>query len=208
MSTLFYVSYVSLWVLCLVQAVLLFLVYRHFGIIALGTADGVNRDGLAVGKLAPIISGVTARGKTAEWSAQPGRAYLLLFAAPGCKPCSEVLPTVKQEGVAAKGFDTVIIVPGQRDAVAQLVEQFQLPFVCLAEDGSGAADRYQVRVTPFAFVVGKDGRILAKGLCSDAHKLRHLLSLGGLTDTVIPVQHATQASESTVPDMAGKEAAL
>jgi hypothetical protein len=52
----------------------------------------------------------------------------------------------------------------------------------LAEDGSGAFSRYRVRVTPFGFVIGGDGRILAKGLCGDRARLRGLLEAADMGD--------------------------
>lgn len=39
---------------------------------------------------------------------------------------------------------------------------------------------YRVRVTPFAFMVGDDGRILAKGLCDSVSNLGSLLDAGGI----------------------------
>ncbi len=59
-------------------------------------------------------------------------------------------------------------------------DKFQLPFEAIADDGSGSAERYRVRVTPFGFVVGEDGRIRAKGLCNGRERLKELLVAGGL----------------------------
>jgi hypothetical protein len=39
-----------------------------------------------------------------------------------------------------------------------------------------------VRVTPFGFVVGSDGRVLAKGLCGDQVRLRGLLEAADLRE--------------------------
>jgi len=45
MSPVFYVSYGALWLLVLVLGVLVLLLYRHFGMMAMGTLEGVQRDG-------------------------------------------------------------------------------------------------------------------------------------------------------------------
>ena len=185
MSTLFYVSYAALWLLLLTIGVLLLLLYRHFGIQALGTLEGVQRDGLPIGTAAPLISGVTADGRDQTWETRPGRPELLIFASPNCEPCADVLPHVDRLAVAnARTLGVTAVVAGPQEIAANLVAQQQQPptYVCLADDGSGAFDRYRVRVTPFAFVVGADGRILAKGLCSDATRLRNLLLAGGLEE--------------------------
>lgn len=93
-TDIFWLSYVVLWCLVIRMAVLLLLVYRHFGLMALGTADGVQRDGLAVGDHAPTFAGITASEENKQWP-DGRRAGLLLFAAPGCEPCARVLPFVQ-----------------------------------------------------------------------------------------------------------------
>ena len=50
----------------------------------------------------------------------------------------------------------------------------------MADDASGAFAKYRVRVTPFAFVIGQDSRVQAKGLCNDPLRLRELLRVAGL----------------------------
>jgi methylamine dehydrogenase accessory protein MauD len=183
MSTLFYVSYVALWVLLLTMGVLVLLLYRHFGVMSLGTLEGVQRDGLPIGSVAPPISGVTAAGQDTRWEPKRGQPQLLLFAAPDCEPCATVLPHV--DGLARAvngGLGIVTVVPGPRDEVARFVERYHPRFPCLAEDGSGAFTRYRVRVTPFGFILGTDGRVLAKGLCGDQVRLRGLLEAADLRD--------------------------
>jgi hypothetical protein len=182
-STLFYVSYAALWLLLLTTGVLVLLLYRHFGMMSLGTLEGVQRDGLPVGSVAPPISGVTAAGEDAGWNPTRGQHQLLLFASPNCEPCATVLPFVAQVARAADGsLGVAAVVPGPREDVVRFVERYRPPFACLAEDGSGAFTQYRVRVTPFGFVIGSDGRILAKGLCSDQIRLRGLLEAADLPE--------------------------
>src|SRR5687768_13170676 len=103
MPTLFYVSYVALWLLLLVLGVLVFLLYRHFGLAALGTLEGVQRDGLPVGEVAPAVHGVTVEGAAVAWAPEPGRSGLLVFAAPDCAPCAAVLPAVDRVAASRNG---------------------------------------------------------------------------------------------------------
>lgn len=59
-STAFLVSYGALWILLLVTALLVFLLYRHFGLMSLATSDAISRDGLPLGEQAPALTGVDA----------------------------------------------------------------------------------------------------------------------------------------------------
>jgi hypothetical protein len=150
---------------------------------SLGSMEGVQRDGLPIGELAPTVTGVTPQGLIATFTPQLQRSELLLFASLNCRPCETILPTVDHLA-SGRGhqFTVTTIVVGLPEEAAELVNKFAPNFNCFAEAGSGAADRYRVRVTPFAFVIGPDGRILAKGLCSDVTKLRDLLLAGGLAE--------------------------
>jgi hypothetical protein len=178
---------------------------------SLGTLEGVQRDGLAIGSVAPPISGVTAAGQDIAWEPTRGQPQLLLFAAPDCEPCANVLPHVGQLARAVNGdFGIAVVVPGPRGEVARFVERYRPPFPCLAEDGSGAFSRYRVRVTPFGFVVGGDGRILAKGLCGDRVRLRGLLEAADLGEIALALPAAAQPVQITPrsPAPAGRGSAV
>jgi thiol-disulfide isomerase/thioredoxin len=201
MSAAFYTSYAALWLLLLVITAAVFVLYRHFGLMALGTAEGVERDGLKIGEVAPRLSAFTPEGRTFNWSPSPERSALLFFGAPDCGPCEEVLPFVSRLAHSLpddRNLDIVTVVIGTTESAGEFARMYDLPSLTLAEDGSGASDLYRVRVTPFAFVIGADGRILSKGLCSDPLRLRRVLDLGGLADeaTVLDpaIEEARQAA--------------
>ena len=198
MPTLFYVSYAALWLLLLTIGVLVLLLYRHFGMMSLGTLEGVQRDGLPIGSIAPPISGVTAAGQDTGWEPKRGQPQLLLFVAPDCEPCAVVLPHVERLAQSVNGrLGIAAVVPGPRAEVARFVERYRPPFPCLADDGSGAFTRYRVRVTPFGFVVGSDGRVLAKGLCGDQVRLRGLLEAADLPDIARALPAVSQPVQIT-----------
>jgi hypothetical protein len=186
MSTAFYVSYGVLWVLVVVLAVLLLLVYRHFGMMALGTIQGVQRDGIPVGDDAPDITATTPAGR--ELVLKPGSSgpAFIVFASPDCEPCSVVLPYLNHFVGRDSAPELLTLVPGPPSTAEHMSDELRLLYECYAEDGSGAFDAYRVRVTPFAFVVGSDGRVLSKGLCSEPVMVRDLLAAAGLDERVVP----------------------
>jgi hypothetical protein len=186
MSTAFYVSYGVLWVLVIVLSVLLLLVYRHFGMMALGTIQGVQRDGIPVGEGAPDITATTPSGR--ELVLKPGSSgpALVVFASPDCEPCSVVLPYLNNFIGRESAPELITLVPGPAATADRLAADYRLIYECYAEDGSGAFDTYRVRVTPFAFVVGRDGTVLSKGLCSEPLMVRDLLAAAGLDEDVVP----------------------
>lgn len=178
-SSAFYASYGALWVLVAALSLLVLVLYRHFGMAALGTLEGVQRDGLSVGEEAQEISGLDAFGERFVWT--PGTATFLMFAASGCQPCAEVLPSVSRLAEGARDLELAVfaVVAGARESASHLQEKYGLRFPVVAEDGSQVFEGYRVRVTPFAFVIGEDGRVRAKGLCNNPARLHDLLAAGG-----------------------------
>lgn len=181
----FWASYVVLWVIVVVQGVALLLVLRHFGLAAMSTAAGHSRDGLGVGSRAPEITGFDRAGRRHRWA--PGATdTVLYFAAPGCEPCEAMAPLV--DDLARRGRDAdpdraldVVVVgeggPQENEHVASLFASA----TTIVDEAHAAFPRWLVRVTPFAFLV-RDGEVAAKGVCSSADGLAHLLDSGGRGD--------------------------
>lgn len=181
MSAIFFFSYITLWILLVAQGVLVLLLYRHFGLVALGTIEGVQRDGLSVGETAPRFSGITVSEQSIIWEPLPQHTYFLAFVSPTCSPCARIIPAINQIAVTNKNIQIILVVAGLRDSLELLVNRFHLSssIICLAEEGSGTAELYRVRITPFAFLIGTDKRILAKGLCDKPERLREMFTIGG-----------------------------
>jgi methylamine dehydrogenase accessory protein MauD len=200
MSQAFVVSYVVLWALVLALAMLLVLVYRHFGIMAMSTAEGHDRDGLPVGHVAPQISGVDRTNGRIHWSPEPGRHHLLFFAAPGCEPCEAIAPLIGALGRADEQDRRVVVVAsGRGDEVLALDRLTGGGVLCLADDGSGVMQNYEVQVTPFAFLLDPDGRVVAKGNCSTPPRLRRLLAAGDLRAAASELDHIVARWEAPPP---------
>nr|QEO74172.1 lipoprotein dsbF [uncultured bacterium] len=195
MSAYFYVSYGLLWVLVVVLATLMLLVYRHFGLMAMGTYEGVQRDGLSVGEDAPVIHGFTASGDPTTITIGDGVRRLVLFAATYCEPCDEVVPWVQHLNALNAGIEAIAIVRGP-DQEATSFEQSHGPGLPTVAEGPGEVfGQYKVRFTPFAHVVGGDGRVLSKGLCGSATDLVNLLRSAGFDEPATALETLAAAAD-------------
>ncbi len=182
MPGIFYVSYVFLWLLVLVLAVLLLLVYRHFGIISLGTLEGVQRDGLPIGESAPAFKGFDTQHELVEWSPKSGQAYLLAFVSPTCAPCQKVLPSLLRFATLSDSVNVVFIISSPGVLLEKFVQQYNPPplVTCVTDEGNNIYEDYRVRAMPFAFIIAPDQSISAKTLC-DVANLTDFFKAGQLT---------------------------
>lgn len=178
MSAIFYISYIAMWILVLVEGLLLLLVYRHFGLNTLGTAESIQRDGLPLGRDAISFVGISSQGNPVQWIHKPGYSTFLAFVSPDCGPCEHIIPFILKLASSVAEIEVVMVVPGSQSLVAKLNDQFCLPssIICLGEGENHIYDNYRVRVTPFAFMIGADGRIHAKGLCDSIEKIQALIA--------------------------------
>lgn len=192
MTTAYLISYTVLWLLVLMQGVLLLLIYRHFGLVALGTFDGVQRDGVAVGSQAPRI----ADDGSMAAPAAVGTFYVRMFLSPECEPCGNIAPYL--DGLASRGIRdhrlvVTGIITGNGDALHRFIERFRPNYSCVGDEFGDITKAYKVRVTPFGFVSDAAGTVLSKGLCNDPKALANLLSAAG-----IAVNHQDLVATQTV----------
>src|SRR5438128_2483302 len=96
MEGIWLISYIALWALVLVLAMLVLLLYRQLGIMYLGSAEGVSRDGLAPGTKAPDFSLTDQYDNAQRLANYRGRAAVLLFGSPHCSPCRILLPQLHE----------------------------------------------------------------------------------------------------------------
>jgi hypothetical protein len=182
MSQVFMVSYISTWGLVLLQTALLLLVFRHFGLLALSQSGRLSVGGLAIGDIAPPINvnGAGDEMERAAWVPRTRYLYLLAFVSPDCSSCATIIPEINRLATTTGHLDVLFVVRGPREVASRLHDSFHVPWSNILQDPGEAYEQYRVRVTPFAFVVGGDGYILAQGVCSDLGRLHKLMAKGGM----------------------------
>jgi peroxiredoxin len=127
-------------------------------------------EDLAVGKAAPDFSATALDGRSVSLSSLRGSVVLVDFWATWCQPCLDELPALKRtyRRYRSRGFEILgVSVDDDRDAVREFVEAHGVTWPTVAR-GEGMLDplarQYGVRAIPTSFLVGADGRILARSL--------------------------------------------
>ncbi len=92
------VSYIVLWVIVVVLAVLVVALARQIGTLHLRLgprgALEIDDEGPALGETPEPIDAVDARGRSVTIGG-PGEPQLLLFVSPTCPVCRDVLPSLR-----------------------------------------------------------------------------------------------------------------
>jgi methylamine dehydrogenase accessory protein MauD len=161
------VSYIVLWLLVLVLLVLVFVLYRQLGVMYLGSAEGVSRDGIDKGTRAPDFTLTDQYGTPHTLSQYRGHPVLLLFGSPHCSPCRVLLPQLHDWARAHPDVTVLWLNATSPEESLKFVSDTGASLPILPhEPGQNLLDRYKVRVTPFLFMLDENGVVRAKGLAN------------------------------------------
>ena len=171
MSNFVDVSIVLIWVLLIAIAILVLLLYRQFGLLYLGSGRRVRLAGLRVGAAVPNVVLGTTSGALDLGRQRPGTYLLVLFGGPLCRICEELLPHLEtvaqmlQPRIHVIFIDQALPDGSQRDVPRTVSWSY-------STSADGALHRqFDVEVTPFAFLVGPDRRVVSKNLVNRAEDL-------------------------------------
>src|SRR5689334_6683265 len=165
MEGIWLVSYIVLWLIVITLILLVLLLYRQLGIMYLGSAEGVSRDGLDKGKSAPDFSLTDQYGNAQRVSTLKGKPAVLLFGSPHCSPCRILLPQLNEWSRAHPEVGVVWLNAASEEESLKFVSDTgaEIP-VAPYTPQENLMDKYRVRVTPFMFFLDENGVIRAKGL--------------------------------------------
>jgi thiol-disulfide isomerase/thioredoxin len=176
MSAPWIAAFVVLWIGFLALAVILLGLLRRMSPILeraeaqLGVHGGRGSFGGA-----PVASAVApfqlvdAKGRTALSRESVEEPTLLLFVAPGCGPCEQILGGLDGVGERYEGVPFHVVVEEGEGAVEAP------PGVSLLyERGHAASAAFQTIVTPHAFVVDHGGLVLDQRIPGSAEDLRQM----------------------------------
>jgi beta-lactamase regulating signal transducer with metallopeptidase domain/thiol-disulfide isomerase/thioredoxin len=150
----------------------------------LGQITATLFDTLEVGELAPDFVAERLDGGSARLSELRGKLVLVDFWATWCGPCVAELPTLKQIqqqfGDHSQFALLSISCDNEAEAAKNFVEEHGLAWQHVNVGGTGArvSKDYTVRTLPATFLIGPDGRVVAKNLRGEELKRAVAAALG------------------------------
>jgi methylamine dehydrogenase accessory protein MauD len=160
----------------------------------------IGREGLKVGRKAPDFTLPDAAGGERSLSEFAGGKLLLVLTQSGCGPCMEIVPELNRLHDLGK-YQVLVVNSGDREATRAWASETQARFPVLAQEKFSLSKRYEVFVTPFAFLIDEHGVITSKGIAGSKQYLGYVLSGAGnraSEDHDAADQPATEKSASEV----------
>lgn len=166
-------SYLALWIVVVVLAVLVVALARQVGTLHLRLGP---RGALEVDDEGPPLGDAPERVDLRDLGGRPvtvggpGRGQLLLFVSPGCPICREVLPGVAAAAQAG-GMSPVVLVDSDGPEVGEAYGAGTPSPVPAPE----VAARYEVPGTPYAVALDELGVVRAKGTVNNLEQMEGLV---------------------------------
>jgi methylamine dehydrogenase accessory protein MauD len=171
-------SYIVLWGVVLFQGAIIFVLLRQLGLMYMGSAQGVARDGLAAGERAPEFALPDLAGRLVSLADFRGRPLLLVFGSTTCAPCRGLIPDLNVfTRERAAELQVLYLSRSEPEETQRFVSELDVRVPVAIHSDHELPDKYKARVTPFAFVIDAEGVVQAKGLANNREHLEQLLRM-------------------------------
>jgi methylamine dehydrogenase accessory protein MauD len=185
MSGVWLASYLVLWLVVLVLAFLLAGSLRQLGLMQLRLGDDpgalITDSGLERGSQAPdFIATDSESGEAVTLSELPATPRLLVFASPGCLSCRELIPGLNEVRKTRRGeFDFLVVCRGDIESCRAFGRMNRLEAPMVVDTNGQVEKDYLVTLTPFAYLLDHEGRVVIRGVANDWRQLESLLDQEG-----------------------------
>ncbi len=184
------------WVLLLVIAYSVFVLYRHFGQLYVSSAVGRAEQGPDVGSAFLSISRSDVHGRNVTLPST--KSTVVLFADVDCDLCSELREQYASVfGPYPSSVDLVVFCAGAEKDVKAWASRIPEYVRVIWDQKKSAAARCKVNALPFAVAVGKNGRVNARSVINGEEGLRWAADEAAITAITLS-EKVTQAGEREV----------
>lgn len=160
----------------------------------------IGREGLKVGRKAPDFKLPSASGGERSLHDFTGRKVLLVLTQSGCGPCMEIVPELNRLHERGE-YQVLVVNNGEPEATRQWVAETKARFPVLAQEKFSLSKRYEVFVTPFAFLIDEQGVITSKGIAGSKEYLGYVLSGAGNRPGHEEAEPAVEKAEKSESDV-------
>lgn len=203
MSGVWLASYIVLWVVVLLLAFLLAGALRQLGLLQLRLGDDpgalITDTGLERGTEVPGFTALDSQsGELVSLSDLPAVPRMLVFASPGCLSCRELIPGLNEVRRTRGEFDFVVVCRGDLESCRAFGRMNGLEARMVVDTTGQIEKDFLVTLTPFAYLIDHEGRVVIRGIANDWRQLESLLEQEGTLQAggFVPVDGEPALTES------------
>ncbi len=206
MNELWLASYLLLWVVVAGLSFIVMGLLRQLGLIQLrlGPDPGVliTQEGLERETLAPEFAALDVVNKQqVRLSDLKSQRVLAVFLTPTCIACRQLMPHLKEIARdSRRNVSVLTICHGSEVTCGEFAKVYRLDFPLLLDATNSIAEAYEVRMTPFGFLIGADGVIRLRGIVNSWPQLEALIEEEGTVSSKPWPSLSPAAMPSTHPE--------
>jgi peroxiredoxin len=175
------ILHVLVWAFAIALACLVYGMLRYQGLLSWRLDQFVlmgpsiaGRNGLEKNTSAPDFRLPSTEGGEVGLRDFAGAPLLLVFVSDSCSPCRHLIPILN--GVQSRrGIRVAAILNTSLPAASKWATDARVQFPVLVQEGLSLSRRYKAYATPFAYLIGSGGSIVASGLVSEPGQLEFVL---------------------------------
>jgi methylamine dehydrogenase accessory protein MauD len=177
-------SLVVLWLVVLLEGFLLTGALRQIGLFQLRLGDDmgalITDTGLDRGAVGPDFDAIDTRtGEQVTLSGVLRGRAMVVFMTPTCLACRQLAPHLNEVIATHREISFAVVCTSDLESGRQFANRFAFKAPVLVEGSGHAARQWEVKVTPLAYVLDQDRRVLIRGVANDWNQLESLLEQEG-----------------------------
>lgn len=185
MSGIWVASMIALWVVVLGLAFFLAGALREIGLMRLRMGDDpgalITDEGLPRGAVIPDFEAIKAdTGDRVTVGAKANSTRVLILLSTGCLACRQLAPHINEVAQVHTDIRLIPLVSGDLAGGRQFLRASKLRLdEALIDVGATVPGLLGTTLSPFVYVINKQGRVLARGVANDWRGLESLINEEG-----------------------------
>jgi len=164
-STLFWGTYVVLWLLVVMLFAAVFFLYHHHGRMLLNSREGRANQGPAVNQLLPVAHLHDIDGEAVALGQPQSRSRLIFLASTTCQPCQAARTALSAfTEKYRETIETVLVCAGSEQEVREFAANLPSSVRVVVDSPKKFAAQLRVTSTPFALITDPDGIVRGRGV--------------------------------------------
>lgn len=173
-------SLVALWLVVLLMAFLLAGALRMIGLFQLRLGDDlgalITDAGLNRGVVAPNFSALDIEtGIERSFSDFVRSRTMLVFVTPTCLACRQLAPHLNEVIATRPEVQFVVLCTGDFASARAFADRYRIKAPFLVDPSNRLSTEFDVKVTPLAFLLDGERRVLIRGVANDWNQLESLI---------------------------------